>query len=219
MWFRWHSDKGWGCSTHIPAKLLNFWSSCLPWFFYGYLFLEARSFACLALFGVRLHVNNMLAKMYLFSFVPTVFSGIFEIVCFIYRQRHGCLGANRSEQMGFIWAVVWGFLREINLTTWLSVRTNFSFRKSIACLGDQITRELSRFYGSRPLISKYTSIGVYQRKFRNLTSDYTESCQEMWSRRCDIAEMWDMRIWRVGSARNAVFFHSFVASPARKVRS
>ena len=66
---------------------------------------------------------------------------------------------------------------------------------------------------------------VYQRKFRNLTSDYTETCcwrsvnQEMWSRRCDIAEMWDMRIWRVGSARNAVFFHSFVASPARKVRS
>ena len=64
-----------------------------------------------------------------------------------------------------------------------------------------------------------------QRKFRNLTSDYTESCcwrsvnQEMWSRRCDTAEMWDMRIWRVGSARNAVFYHSFVASPARKVRS
>ena len=64
-----------------------------------------------------------------------------------------------------------------------------------------------------------------QRKFRNLTSDYTESCcwrsvnQEMWSRRCDTAEMWDMRIWRVGSARNAVFFHSFVASQARKVRS
>ena len=64
-----------------------------------------------------------------------------------------------------------------------------------------------------------------QRKFRNLTSDYTESCcwrsvnQEMWSRRCDTAEMWDMRIWRVGSARNAVFFHSFVASQVRKVRS
>ena len=56
-----------------------------------------------------------------------------------------------------------------------------------------------------------------QRKFRNLTSDYTESCcwrsvnQQMWSRRCDIAEMCDMRIWRVGSARNAVFYHSFVA--------
>ena len=71
----------------------------------------------------------------------------------------------------------------------------------------------------------WTYIHDYQRKFRNLTSDYTESCcwrsvnQEMWSRRCDIAEMWDMRIWRVGSARNAVFFHSFVASPARKVRS
>ena len=65
----------------------------------------------------------------------------------------------------------------------------------------------------------------YQRKFRNLTSDYTESCcwrsvnQEMWSRRCDIAEMWDIRIWRVGSARHAVFYHSFVAPPARKVRS
>ena len=65
----------------------------------------------------------------------------------------------------------------------------------------------------------------HQRKFRNLTSDYTESCcwrsvnQEMWSRRCDTAEMWDMRIWRVGSARNAVFFHSFVASQVRKVRS
>ena len=65
----------------------------------------------------------------------------------------------------------------------------------------------------------------YQRKFRNLTSDYTESCcwrsvnQQMWLRRCDIAEMWDMRIWRVGSARNAVFYHTFVASPARKVRS
>ena len=50
-----------------------------------------------------------------------------------------------------------------------------------------------------------------QRKFRNLTSDYTESCcwrsvnQETWSRRCDTAEMWDMRIWRVGIARNAVF--------------
>ena len=64
-----------------------------------------------------------------------------------------------------------------------------------------------------------------QRKFRNLTSDYTESCcwrsvhQEMWSRRCDTAEMWDMRIWQVGSARKAAFFHSFVASPARKVRS
>ena len=37
-----------------------------------------------------------------------------------------------------------------------------------------------------------------QRKFRNLTSDYTESCcwrsvQEMWSRRCDTAEMWYSR--------------------------
>ena len=28
-----------------------------------------------------------------------------------------------------------------------------------------------------------------------------------------------MRIWRVGSARNAMFFHSFVASLAGKVRS
>ena len=66
----------------------------------------------------------------------------------------------------------------------------------------------------------------YQSKFRNLTSDYyTESCcwrsvnQEMRSRRCDTAEMCDMRIWRVGIARNAMFFHSFVASLAGKVSS
>ena len=64
--------------------------------------------------------------------------------------------------------------------------------------------------------TKIANTRYCQRKFRNLTSDYTESCcwrswsQEMWSRRCDTAEMWDMRIWRVGSARNAVFFHSFV---------
>ena len=46
--------------------------------------------------------------------------------------------------------MAWGFLHEINLTTWLSVRTNFSFRKSMACLGDQIkiTRELPRFHDS-----------------------------------------------------------------------
>ena len=68
-----------------------------------------------------------------------------------------------------------------------------------------------------------TSMLHDQRKFRNLTSDY--SCcwrsvnLEMWSRRCDTAEMWDMRNWRVGSARKAVFFHSFVASKARKGRS
>ena len=61
----------------------------------------------------------------------------------------------------------------------------------------------------------------YQRKFR----DYTESCcwrswnQEMWSRRCDTAEMCDMRFWRVGIVQNAVFFHSFVAPPAWKVSS
>ena len=33
----------------------------------------------------------------------------------------------------------------------------------------------------------------------------------MWSRRCDTAEICDVRIWRVGIARNVVFFHSFVA--------
>ena len=73
------------------------------------------------------------------------------------------------------------------------------------------------------LVFETQQSSLNQRKFRNLTSDYTESCcwrsvnQEMWSRRCDTAEM--CRIWRVGSARNAVFYHSFVASPARKVRS
>ena len=46
-----------------------------------------------------------------------------------------------------------------------------------------------------------------QKKFRNLTSDYTESCcwrsvnQEMRSRRCDTAEMRDMRFWRVGTSQ------------------
>ena len=60
-------------------------------------------------------------------------------------------------------------------------------------------------------LEKNPKMMVYQRKFRNLTSDYTESCcwrsvnQEMWSRRCDTAEMWDMRIWRVGSAKCFVF--------------
>ena len=59
----------------------------------------------------------------------------------------------------------------------------------------------------------------YQRKFRNLTSDYIESCrwrsvnQEMWSRTCDTTEMCEMKkFWRVGIARNAVCFHSFAGS-------
>ena len=68
--------------------------------FYDYLYLEARSFTCLPLFGVRLHVNNILMKIHLFSFVPTIFNGICELVCFIRRQRNGCFGAKRSEQMG-----------------------------------------------------------------------------------------------------------------------
>ena len=41
----------------------------------------------------------------------------------------------------------------------------------------------------------------------------------MIQQRCDTAEMCDMRIWRVGIARNAVFFHSIVASLAGKVSS
>ena len=78
------------------------------------------------------------------------------------------------------------------------------------------------FFSSRMFHPMITDI---QRKFRNLTSDYTESCcwrsvnQEMWSHRCDTAEMCDMSIWRVGIARNAVFFHSFVSSLAGKVTS
>ena len=39
-------------------------------------------------------------------------------------------------------------------------------------------------------------------------------------RKCDAAEMCEMRrFWQVGIAETAVFFHSFVASPARKVSS
>ena len=48
-----------------------------------------------------------------------------------------------------------------------------------------------------------------------LTSDYTESCRELLQHRCLTAKTF----WRVGIARNAVFFHSFVASKARKGRS
>ena len=57
---------------------------------------------------------------------------------------------------------------------------------------------------------------IISKEVRSLTSDYTESgrwrsvSQEMWSRRCDTAEMCEMRrFWRVGTARNAMFFHSF----------
>ena len=60
-------------------------------------------------------------------------------------------------------------------------------------------------------------VGYSQKKFWNLTSDYNESCRwrsvnrEMWSRRCDTAEMCEMRFWRIGIVRNAVFVHSFMA--------
>ena len=67
---------------------------------------------------------------------------------------------------------------------------------------------------------------AHQRKFRNPTSDYTESChrrsvnQEMWSRRCDTAQVCEMRTFCSGrNAQNAAFFRSFVALPARKVSS
>ena len=57
----------------------------------------------------------------------------------------------------------------------------------------------------------------YRRKFKNLTCCRRSANQEMWSRRCDTAEMCEMRrIWRVGIAGNVVFFQNFVASPARK---
>ena len=62
----------------------------------------------------------------------------------------------------------------------------------------------------------------HQRKSKNLTSEYTESCrrrsvnQGMRSRRCDPAEMCEMRrLWWVGLAQNAIFFHSFVASESQ----
>ena len=58
-----------------------------------------------------------------------------------------------------------------------------------------------------------------------LTSDYTESCRQVLQHRCLTAEMFystgagHERFWRVGIARNAVFFHSFVASKVCKGRS
>ena len=51
----------------------------------------------------------------------------------------------------------------------------------------------------------------HQRKFRNLTSDYTESCRQVLKHRCYTAQMRDMR--------ETLCFHSFVASKARKVSS
>ena len=61
--------------------------------------------------------------------------------------------------------------------------------------------------------------------FRNLTSDYADSCRQVLKHRCLTAEMLNSAdvghegFWRVGIARNAVFFHSFMASQARKVSS
>ena len=58
-----------------------------------------------------------------------------------------------------------------------------------------------------------------------LTSENTESCRLVSQHRCWTAEMFystdvgHERFWRVGIARNAVFFRSFVASKVRKGRS
>ena len=139
-------------------------------------------------------------------------------------QANGCSYANRIGQLLNINQPTYTNLMHLAMTkchqscSKVSTFSNFfAFSHAIIarlkCLGNY-------WWHKSTNITNY-----YQRKFRNLTSDYTESCcwrsvnQEMWSRRCDTAEMCDMRFWRVGSARNAVFFHSFVASPARKVRS
>ena len=65
----------------------------------------------------------------------------------------------------------------------------------------------------RSFSTYFNVILVIKGSLGNLTSDYTESCRpryvnkEIWSRRCDTAEMFEMRrFWRVGIARNAVLF-------------
>ena len=86
---------------------------------------------------------------------------------------------------------------------------------------------ITNMHRSRICIIALVTTNYNQGKFRNLTSDYIESCrprsvkQEMSSRRCETAEVWEMRrFWRVGIAQNPAFFHffhNFVAPPARKV--
>ena len=63
-------------------------------FFYDYLYLEARSFACLPSCGVLFHVNKILVKMHLFSLVPQFSMEFVNLFAF------GCFGATRSEHMG-----------------------------------------------------------------------------------------------------------------------
>ena len=85
------------------------------------------------------------------------------------------------------------------------------------CRIEASTRLITSYRGFQTNLTCYKVIQIYTNIkwslgiFRNLTSDYTESCrrkpvnQEMWSRRCDTVEMYEIRFWRVGIARNAVF--------------
>ena len=94
---------------------------------------------------------------------------------------------------------------------WISLRT-FSMLQSV-WKQDQIAKRphwkdcqsitqccnFRKSFFLKSVTPKWPKNHHHQRKFRNLTSDYTESCcwrsvnQEMWSRRCDTAEMWDIR--------------------------
>ena len=135
-------------------------------------------------------------------------------------QRYVEIPTKRCVELG----QVQHFCPGIASRSWIHSKHSWGDRWGHRC--DWVNKRGNKDQQSRKSLHMMAYINInHQRKFRNLTSDYTESCcwrsdnQQMWSRRCDIAEMWDMRIWRVGSARNAVFYHTFVASPARKVRS
>ena len=95
---------------------------------------------------------------------------------------------------------------------------------------DTAIRKRTKIYQHYPFCSCaagvstiYLFIILHQRKFTNLTSDYTENCRQVLKHRCLTAEMFHNTgagregVWRVGIARNALFFQSFVASKARKV--
>ena len=88
---------------------------------------------------------------------------------------------------------------------------------SVPLRGDYLLRISAHYAWAIHLLSIKLS------KDRNLTSDYTESCSQVFQHRCLMAEMFystdarPERFWRVGLARIALFFHSFAASKARKV--
>ena len=99
----------------------------------------------------------------------------------------------------------------------LNMRKN---RQAIAIASNNFLKMSKLFFQYIFLIIFYCRQIVFsnQRKFRNLTSDYTESYRQVLQHQCLTAEMFystdarHERFWPVRIAGNALFFHSFVAS-------